>query len=502
MSYKTTTYKVLIASPSDVTSAREAIPEAIYRWNSINSDFYKVTLLPVKWETDTAPEAGESPQEIINRQMVKDCDILIGIFWTRIGTKTKKAESGTVEEITHFIKENKPTMIYFSSEPIEPDKIDLKQKKRLDEFKTEIEKIALIESYENIDDLKEKIDRQLTKTIKDVFINPKPIIYKKSIGKLDKLNDSKKKDKPNTLFGKSLLLLSNIENKLQPKIITENIFSDFLYSINNNLAILKPDISLYKDKIDEAIINQINSAIPINRIFIEASMIASKSKNLFAIKTIYNYFGELLKLCKVPEGFSGSYSESDFDGYRFLVYEMFVAFLACLIKYNNWEIIGEMLSYDLFIGRNSETYIPFSRINKGNYSLDVFRNQRLKLQRISVVSDILKERFENSNLSQLLTHKEFMEADYFLYLKSFYLHGNLWCPRSCVYLHHPPIYLLKSESNYFLSNFIKALNLDNKEDLGKLIKDSTTRYGECFRGAIFLDNPLEDFEIDKLGTRN
>jgi len=95
-----------------------------------------------------------------------------------------------------------------------------------------------------------------------------------------------------------------------------------------------------------------------------------------------------------------------------------------------------------------------------------------------------------------------MEADYFLYLKSFYLHGNLWCPRSCVYLHHPPIYLLKSESNYFLSNFIKALNLDNKEDLGKLIKDSTTRYGECFRGAIFLDNPLEDFEIDKLGTRN
>jgi len=502
MSYQTTTYKVLIASPSDVTSEREAIPEIIYRWNSMNSDFYKVSLLPVKWETDTAPEAGESPQEIINRQMVKDCDILIGIFWTRIGTKTKKAESGTVEEITHFIKENKPAMIYFSLEPIETDKIDLKQKKRLDEFKTEIKKNALIESYKNIDDLKEKIDRQLTKIIKDVFINPKLIIDEYSIDESDELKDSKKQEKKsNNLLDKSLLLLSNIENKLQPKTITENLFSDFLYNLYYNLAVLKPDISLYKDKFDEAIINQINSALPIINIFIKASMIASKSKNLSAIKNIYNYFGELMKLCKVPEGFSGSYSERDFDGYRFLVYEMFVAFLACLIKYNNWETIGETLRYDLFIGRNNETYIPFSRINKGNYSLDVFRNQRLKLQRISVVSDILKERYENSNLSQLLTHKEFMEADYFLYLKSLCLKGNLWCPRSCVYLYHPPIYILKSESKYFLSNFIKALNLDNKEALGNLLKNGIASYRECFSGAIFLDNPLEYFDIDKLDTR-
>jgi len=68
MSYQTTTYRVLIASPNDVTIAREAITEVIYRWNGINSDYYKVSLLPVKWETDAAPEAGDRPQEIINRQ--------------------------------------------------------------------------------------------------------------------------------------------------------------------------------------------------------------------------------------------------------------------------------------------------------------------------------------------------------------------------------------------------------------------------------------------------
>lgn len=503
MSYQTTTYKILIASPSDVNLERKAIPEAIHRWNNMNSDFYKVSLLPVKWETDTAPESGDSPQEIINRQLVQDCDILIGIFWTRIGTETKKAKSGTVEEITHFIKENKPAMIYFSSEPIDPNKIDLDQKKKLDEFKTKIEKIALIESYDSIDDLKEKIDRQLTKVIKDIFINPKSIVDIHSTENLPKLKDSKKQeDKTNPLLNKSLLLLSDIENKLVPKTTAENIFFDFLYSIYNNLAVLKPDISSYKDNFDEAIINQIDSALPISNIFIKASMLASKSKNLDAIKTIYNYFGELLKLCKVSEGFSGSYSDYQFDGFKFIIYEMFVAFFACLIKYNNWEIISKTLEYDLFIGGNYETYIPFYKISSYNYSLDEFRNQRLKLERVSVVSDILKERFVNSNLSQILTHRAFMEADYFLFLKSLCFQGaTLWCPKSCVYLHRPPIYIQKSESKYFLNNFIKSLNLDNREGLSKLIKNSIDEYGKCFRSAIFLDNPLGNFEIDKLGTR-
>lgn len=510
MSYQTTTYKILIASPSDGISARDAITEVIHRWNRVDSDYYKIFLLPVKWETDAAPEAGERPQAIINRQLVENCDILIGIFWTRIGTKTIKAESGTVEEIQHFIKMNKPAMIYFSSERIDPNKIDLKQRGRLDKFKKEIKKIALVEKFKSISELKEKVDRQLTKIIKEIFIYPKSADSNHSSRDLSKKEGPKKQDdKPNSLLNKPSLLLSNLENILQPKTMVEISFLEFLDSIYNNLKLLKPEFSQYQNNYDEAIINQINNALPINYIFIKASLLASKARNLEAIKIIYNYFSEFLKLCETPEGFSGRYSEYEFDGFRFIIYEIFVTFIVSIIKYNNWEIIDGVLGNELFIEKNNKGFVPFLAINQGNYSLNVFRNQRLKLQRVSVMSDMLKDRFTNSDLSKLLTHRDFMEADYFLFLRSLCnqeqleiaFNINFWCPRSCVYLYNTPRYVLKSESQFFLNQFIKALGLKNIEDLTKLLKNSFSKYEKCFSNTMFLNNPLENFNLNILGTR-
>ena len=42
---------------------------------------------------------GERAQAIINRQIVKDSDLVVAIFWTRIGTPTGVAQSGMIEEI-------------------------------------------------------------------------------------------------------------------------------------------------------------------------------------------------------------------------------------------------------------------------------------------------------------------------------------------------------------------------------------------------------------------
>jgi hypothetical protein len=306
------------------------------------------------------------------------------------------------------------------------------------------------------------------------------------------------------------LLLSNIENKLQPKTITENLFSDFLYSIYNNLAVLKPDISSYKDNFDEAIINQINSALPINYIFIKASLIASKSKNIDAIKTIYNYFGNLFKLCDVPEGFSGIHHEKHFEGYRFLLYEMFVSFIAALIKYDNWEIIGDVLSNDIFIEQKHSKYISYIHLNTFIHLLDVYRNSRLHLERASVVADLLKERFSNSDLSHLILHNKFLEADYFLFMRSIcneentedllYSH-SLWCPRSCIYLNWAPSYIVRAESKKYLEKLIKAVGLEKCEDFINIFKKNNSIFKKCFSNWIFSHNPLKHYDFNKIGTR-
>jgi len=90
----------------------------------------------VKWETHALPQSGIRPQEALNRQLVRTADIVVGMFWTKLGTSTGIAESGTVEEIDRFVAADKPALLYFSGRPVDPDKIDLKQHKKLRSFKS------------------------------------------------------------------------------------------------------------------------------------------------------------------------------------------------------------------------------------------------------------------------------------------------------------------------------------------------------------------------------
>lgn len=181
MAYKSTVYQILIASPSDVVAERKAIPEVIYSWNAVNSNTLKVVLLPVMWETHSTPEIGDRPQAIINKQIVENCDILIGTFWTRIGTYTGVAESGTVEEIEKFKKAGKPVMLYFSSMPVVPDSINTEQYELLTSFKRKCQEEGLIDQYSSIGELREKLNRHLTTVIRNIHRTNDNILLEKKI---------------------------------------------------------------------------------------------------------------------------------------------------------------------------------------------------------------------------------------------------------------------------------------------------------------------------------
>src|SRR5690242_11591042 len=114
MSFAARVFRILIASPSDVAEEREIAVRAIQEWNDMNSAERQLVLLPLRWETHSAPEYGRRPQETINRQVVDHSDLLVGIFWTRVGSPTGIAEGGTLEEIERVALQGKPVMIYFS----------------------------------------------------------------------------------------------------------------------------------------------------------------------------------------------------------------------------------------------------------------------------------------------------------------------------------------------------------------------------------------------------
>jgi hypothetical protein len=159
--------RVMIASPGDVANERRIAKEVIHEWNDIHSLDRETVLLPISWETHASPAMGDRAQAIINKQILGDADILIAIFWTRIGTPTGAAASGTVEEITEHISAGKPTMLYFSSAPVRPDSVDEEQFRSLRSFKKSIQESnnGLYDEYESLGNFKEKLTRQLAQTI-------------------------------------------------------------------------------------------------------------------------------------------------------------------------------------------------------------------------------------------------------------------------------------------------------------------------------------------------
>ncbi|WP_199910617.1 hypothetical protein [Loktanella sp. Alg231-35] len=157
----------MIASPGDVLEERNIIRDALHEWNDLNSANLKAVLLPVGWETHSSPELGERPQSLINRNVLEDCELLVGVFWTRIGTPTGEAESGTAEEIRKHVDAGKPAMVYFSTAPVAPQSLEAEQFESLETFKDWCKSTGLIEQYDNVADFSEKFRRQVQIIVRD-----------------------------------------------------------------------------------------------------------------------------------------------------------------------------------------------------------------------------------------------------------------------------------------------------------------------------------------------
>lgn len=159
-------YRVMIGSPSDLSNERYAATEAVNEWNAQHADNEGIVLLPVKWETHALPTAGVRPQSAINTQLVDRCDIFIGMFWTRLGTDTGVAISGTAEEIDRFVSAGKPAMLYFSNKAVPKNASEGKQTAKLRKFKAATYKESLVGSFTSAPQLKRVLLRDLTRQVR------------------------------------------------------------------------------------------------------------------------------------------------------------------------------------------------------------------------------------------------------------------------------------------------------------------------------------------------
>jgi hypothetical protein len=162
-------FRVLLAAPSDVTEEHALVAEAINDWNVQHGDGVAARVELMNWRTHAHPEAGRRPQALINRQFADRADIVLAIFWRRLGSPTGKASSGTVEEIDRARRRGKKVMVYFSERPgTEKEPPDSREQGRMERFRRELGRNALYGTYRNVQEFEATVRKDLALVMREV----------------------------------------------------------------------------------------------------------------------------------------------------------------------------------------------------------------------------------------------------------------------------------------------------------------------------------------------
>lgn len=145
-----TVYRLLISAPGDVPDDDTAeVTRAIERWNVLYGLGSAAIVVPTTWVEHSAARFGDRPQSVLNEQLVDTADIVIAIFWNRLGSPTGEAESGTVEEIVRAHERGAYVGILRCERPVKESEIDPDQLQRLRDYFESIKGEALYLGYDD-----------------------------------------------------------------------------------------------------------------------------------------------------------------------------------------------------------------------------------------------------------------------------------------------------------------------------------------------------------------
>lgn len=173
-----TAYDLLISCPGDVSKYVDVVRECIESFNITIGRLNSAEIVGQHWSTSSFSQSGDRPQEILNKQFVRDCDAAVAIFWTRFGTTTDKYGSGTEEEIEEMRLAGKQVFTYFVTESVDLNKVDLEQYKKVQDFKAKYEgeeKYGTYFTVGNVEELRKLFSNHLTMYFLPIIMGEKEV---------------------------------------------------------------------------------------------------------------------------------------------------------------------------------------------------------------------------------------------------------------------------------------------------------------------------------------
>lgn len=298
------------------------------------------------------------------------------------------------------------------------------------------------------DDLYSANLEQLLRWIFDKPAHPKPPIGKKP-SYLDSAD--------NTQIGNSALHRAAFDALKSSKANALMLTEDYLESVVTGLEEIRLLGVNRMEVIENEVLQRIEQFSPTKNELIDIFQQLARSHDISdAHDMIVRFVEQLLRYKIIPDHIT-QYNDESLDHYRFIVSEIFLCLMTCLIKREKFHFAETILgSKFLFPARHNgpSTLVSFMAFEGNPSSLNT-RNRRLQLNRISPQADLLKQRCVGSQIQ----FRDMMQAEFVLFLRSYVdaLKSTKmlrpWYPQTLVYsvdsITSFDIFLRASSQKYF-----------------------------------------------------
>jgi hypothetical protein len=183
---------------------------------------------------------------------------------------------------------------------------------------------------------------------------------------------------------------------------------------------------------------------------------------------------------------------------------MFTNLVAVLLRDGRWNILQRLLREPVpvkYIQRNDGP--GSAHWNRLSGYAPMLMGYGETKGRLSYIADLVNERHTKGALASLVDFRDFVEADYFLYLRTCAAnspgHGEIWRPWCYPYLEHVPMFIRSAERNAFAKELAATLAAGSIDNLKTLIVKAAPMLQQMFiRG--FIRSPMGQPEIDRIGS--
>ncbi len=274
----------------------------------------------------------------------------------------------------------------------------------------------------------EKVNEEWDKLLRAIF--DKPLFKKPALGK-----------PPTHIFdesgvasrskGKSLAVRDALLNDMSS---FRGLLTDFLETYLDGMEDYRIDVSTDKRELDELVVESIEKFLPARDEFVELTLlIASFRTEPDLYDRLGDFFESTLRYHWRPEEMT-SYNEAWFENFRFITYELFLYHIAALLKHRRFQQVDSLLRRPFLLpatATGSHRNVNWFTVFRPGMSVLRHRKERLKLNRLDLTADLIKQRAT----SKQLPFATILQADLVLFVASMLEETNRHSgyPRTLVY---------------------------------------------------------------------